>query len=219
MALREGQQRPAQTGLGSLRGETISTWHVAEAAGKTNVAPSLWSPVGTSWAAFPCVSTFSAPQSKVIVQQMLHKDEHPHHTATAPPGAAPGCSSPLGMSPRALLGFEHPRAGCSLWEPPVSPVCPHRPQSTPQTPKYPSGAPGQSEPSGVGVWRRSLETRRLCETDPVMNAGSSILSFTGGIFPCQELENRGPGYHLPRGLVNHPIFQLTALVCFGRSPS
>lgn len=46
-----------------------------------------------------------------------------------------------------------------------------------------------------------------------------ILSFTGGIYPCQELEKRGPGYHLPRGLVNHPIFQLTALVCFGRSPS
>lgn len=75
------------------------------------------------------------------------------------------------------------------------------------------------KPSSLGPCRRSPKSRWLCKIDPVMDAGSSILSFIGGIFPFQELENRGPGYHLPRGLVNHPIFQLTTLVCFGRSPS
>lgn len=194
--------------------ETISLWHMSEASGQRNAASLLWP---HCWFTHrDLLASFS------ICQHLLTTPEQGHCVADAPrrrrhlaiqrsaPAVARGCSIPL-------LRDVTQRIAQLPASQPMETSC--APNLSLYTPNYPSDAGHQDGTKRSGHTQEVTEDALALPNTSCDGYRIVYLSFTGGIFPCQELENRGPGYHLPRGLVNHPIFQLTALVCFGRSPS
>lgn len=146
--------------------------------------PTVRSPTGISWPAFPYVSIFSPPQSKGIVWQMLHGggDTLLRSNSSAPaPAAAQGSSIP------SLRDITQCIAQLPASTSRLQPLETSRgPDPSLHYPKLPLWfrTPSWNEPSGLGTCRRSLKTCWLCKTDPVMDTGSSIyFKFYRGHFP------------------------------------
>lgn len=160
---------------------------MSEAAGKIMLlpcsGPTVCSPTGISWPAFPCVSISSAPQSKGIAWQMLHggTDTLSQSSGSAPaPEAAQGCSIPsFGAVTQHTAQLPASMGRLQLLETSHAPDLILHTQTTPLG-RTPTG----NDPSGLGTRRRSLKTCRLCRADPVMDTGSSVyFKFYRGHFP------------------------------------